>query len=114
MKRFFVGFYRYIKSFFVKIDFSNLAQNHEAQLLDVRTEVEYNSFGSIQGSLNIPLDNLRMELSKLDKSRPIIICCENGMRSGLARQILLNNGFKSVYRGGTFEGLKRKLKVGGS
>lgn len=82
-------------------------------MLDVRTQAECESHGSIQNSVNIPLDNLRMELSKLDASKPVIICCANGIRSGLARQILLNNGFKSVYRAGGFESLKRKLKAGG-
>lgn len=113
MKRLLKSFLRYIKSFFVKIDFTDLVKNHEAQLLDVRTETEYNSHGCIQNSINIPLDNLRLELSKLDKEKPVIICCGNGLRSGLARQILLNNGFSSVYRAGTFESLKRKLKANG-
>ena len=92
---------------------SDLVENHEAQILDVRTSVECETHGCISGAINIPLDNLRLELSKLDKDKPVIICCANGMRSGLARQILMNNGFASVYRAGSFESLKRKLKNSG-
>lgn len=109
--RFFSSFLRYIKSFFIKIDFGDLVQNHEAQILDVRTQVECESHGCIAESINIPLDNLRLEMSKLDKDKPVIICCANGLRSGLARQILMNNGFTRVYRGGSVESLKRKLKT---
>ncbi len=113
MKRLFSSFVRYIKRFFVKIDFADLVKNHEAQVLDVRTQTECDSHGFIQNSINIPLDSLRLQLSKLDTEKPVIICCANGIRSGLAREILLNNGFKSVYRAGGFESLKRKLKSDG-
>lgn len=111
IKRLLTSFLRYIQRFFTSVNFGDLVRNQKAQVLDVRTNKECEDFGCIQDSINIPLENLRLELSKLDKDKPLIICCGNGMRSGLARQILLNAGFKAVYRGGSVDGLKRKLKA---
>lgn len=81
-----------------------------AQIVDVRTSIQYANDGCIKDSINIPLDDLRNQLSKLDKEKPIIICCENGLRSGLAKNILKVNGFEHVYKGGSWTSLKNKLK----
>lgn len=113
MKRLFQSFVRYVRSFFVKIDLNDLVKNHEAQVVDVRTEVECANFGCIKDSVNIPLDDLRLKMGQLDKDKPVIICCGNGIRSGLAKQILQQNGFKKVFKGGTYESLKRKLRSSG-
>ncbi len=65
-----------------------------AIILDVRSKGEYEG-GHIKGSINIALDQLPNNLSKLkDKNRPIITCCASGMRSASAKSILLSNGYK--------------------
>lgn len=109
MKNIFSKFIRYIQSLFAKTDLSDIVANKGAQILDVRTEAEYANHGSIKNSVNIPLDNLRREISRLDKDKPVIVYCANGMRSGLARQILLKSGFKEVHKGGSYRSLKNKL-----
>ena len=80
-----------------------------AQIIDVRTAGEYRS-GHIRGSVNIPLDTLQRNLSKLKKDKPIITCCASGMRSASAKSILKSGGFTEVYNGGGWMGLQNKLK----
>lgn len=79
-----------------------------AQIIDVRTPGEF-SGGHIKGSVNIPLDNLQKQLSKIRKNQPVITCCASGMRSGAAKQILQANGYTEVYNGGGWVGLQNKL-----
>lgn len=79
-----------------------------AQIIDVRTPAEFNG-GHIKGSVNIPLDNLQKQLSKIKKNQPVITCCASGMRSGAAKQMLQANGYTEVYNGGGWAGLQNKL-----
>lgn len=70
-----------------------------AQLLDVRTASEFNS-NHIEGSKNIPVQNIDQKLSSLDKSKPVIVYCAMGGRSNIAASKLKDNGFKVVNAGG--------------
>lgn len=79
-----------------------------AQIIDVRTPVEFRC-GHIKGSVNIPLDTLHQQMSKIKKNQPVITCCASGMRSASAKQILLSNGYTEVYNGGGWAGLQNKL-----
>jgi len=91
-----------------KTDFAELVKQG-AMILDVRTKNEYNT-GHIQGSVNIPVEQLSNNLGKLkDKKRVIITCCASGMRSASAKGILTSNGFTTVYNGGAWHSLDRKL-----
>ena len=78
-----------------------------AQIIDVRTKGEYHS-GHIEGSINIPLNTLENQLSKLKKNIPLITCCASGMRSSAAKNILKSHGFE-VYNGGSWISLKNKI-----
>jgi len=53
-----------------KVDLGELIAN-KAIILDVRTKAEYQG-GHIKGSLNIPLQSLNAELSKLKKDKVIL------------------------------------------
>lgn len=75
-----------------------------AVVVDVRSRQEY-AGGHVKGSKNIPLDVLQQKLKELPKNKPIITCCASGMRSGTAKTILLSNGFKEVYNGGSWVNL---------
>lgn len=79
-----------------------------AEIIDVRSKDEY-AGGHIRGSKNIPVDSLANNLSKLKKDKVIITCCASGMRSGAAKTMLQNNGFKHVYNGGGWHSLKNKI-----
>ena len=79
-----------------------------ATILDVRSKGEY-AGGHIKGSINIPVDQLKANLSRLNKQKPIITCCASGMRSGTAKGILESNGYTNVYNGGSWIGLQQKI-----
>jgi len=75
--------------------------NNGALLLDVRTRGEY-STGHVNGSKNIPLDELGKSLSKLDKGQNIVVVCASGMRSAQAVNMMKQNGFINCYNGGSW------------
>lgn len=90
-----------------KADYAELIRQG-AIIVDVRTPGEYKS-GHIKGSVNLPLDSLGNNLSKLKKDKCIICCCASGMRSGSAKSILQSKGFNEVYNGGSWMGLQNKI-----
>lgn len=74
-------------------DVENLPRDGSVTLLDVRSPMEYVS-GTIDGFINIPLDELRDRLTDLDKAKPVYITCQVGLRGYLAARILMQNGFE--------------------
>lgn len=91
-----------------KTDYAALIKNG-AVIVDVRSKGEY-AGGHIKNSINIPVDQLTANLSRLkDKSKPIITCCASGMRSSSAQNILKNAGYSEVYNGGGWMGLNNKI-----
>lgn len=81
-----------------------------AIIIDVRTSGEF-STGHIQGSINIPVDKLTANLSRLKaKDKSIITCCASGMRSASAKSILQSKGYANVYNGGAWQSLNRKIE----
>lgn len=92
-----------------KVDYADMV-NRGAIILDVRSKNEY-SHGHIKGSINIAVDQLSSNLSKLkDKNTSIITCCASGMRSASAKSILKSNGFTDVHNGGSWQSLQGKIK----
>ncbi|MCB5250460.1 MAG: CoA-disulfide reductase [Candidatus Cloacimonadales bacterium] len=64
--------------------------------LDIRTADEF-ALGSIDGSINIPLDDIRSRLDEIPKDKKIITLCSVGLRGYLAARILMQNGYEEVY-----------------
>lgn len=90
------------------VNYAELVKNG-AVILDVRSKAEF-AGGHIKGSVNISVDVLRNNLSKLkDKNKPIITCCASGMRSASAKSILQSNGYINVHNGGGWNSLQNKL-----
>ncbi|WP_449397822.1 rhodanese-like domain-containing protein [Chryseobacterium wanjuense] len=79
-----------------------------AVILDVRSKSEYDG-GHIKNAINIPVDQLEKNLSRLSKDKTIITCCASGMRSATAQSILQNNGYKNVHNGGGWVSLNNKI-----
>lgn len=77
-----------------------------AIIIDVRSKQEYEN-GHLKGAKNIPLDQLRANIPKLDKKKPIITCCASGMRSESAKTILKSSGFEKVHNGGSWMRLQK-------
>jgi len=79
-----------------------------AFLVDVRTPQEF-AGGSVQGAVNIPLDQLPKQLTKLKNKKHIVVFCRSGNRSGMAKSILTQNGFSNVTNGGTWQNVNQLL-----
>jgi NADPH-dependent 2,4-dienoyl-CoA reductase/sulfur reductase-like enzyme/rhodanese-related sulfurtransferase len=77
-------------------------------LLDVRQENEV-ARGGFKDALNIPLNDLRQNLDKLDKNKAYIVSCQSGLRSYTAERILKQAGFKVENLDGAY-GLYSKVK----
>ena len=73
-------------------DIPSLQKRDDITLLDTRTVYEYMR-GHAEGFINIPVDELRERLTELDKSKPVYVMCQSGLRSYLATRILMQNGF---------------------
>ncbi|TDD77302.1 rhodanese-like domain-containing protein [Flavobacterium caseinilyticum] len=80
-----------------------------AFLVDVRTPAEF-AEGNVKGSTNIPLDQVASHLEKFKGKKHIIVFCRSGNRSGQAKMILEQNGFKNVTNGGTWQDVKEAIR----
>lgn len=79
-------------------EFKSMIGNEGYQLLDVRTPQEYNA-GKIGDAQNINFfdADFRAQVDKLDKSKPVLIYCASGNRSGKATAIMKTMGFTEIY-----------------
>ena len=82
-------------------DVDTLPRDGSVTLLDTRTVGEFDG-GHIDGFLNIPVDELRERLGELDKSKPVYVICQSGLRSYIACRILAGNGFECYNFSGGF------------
>lgn len=73
-----------------------------AQLIDVRSTVEFNQ-GALDGAVNMPLESFQHSANSIDKTRPVILYCRSGQRSGAAKQFLETIGFDSVFNIGGYQ-----------
>ena len=72
----------------------------DAVLLDVQTRAEF-AGAHFEGATNIPVDELRANLSALDKNKMYYVNCFSGLRSYIACRILAANGIRcSNFAGG--------------
>ena len=68
-----------------------------AMLVDVRSAGEY-ADGGIEGSVNIPIQELAGRMDELgDKNGTIVVYCQSGGRSAMAKRLLESNGFTEVH-----------------
>jgi phage shock protein E len=79
-----------------------------AQIVDVRTRAEFGS-GAHPKAKNIPLDQLEARLKELDRSRPVLVCCESGSRSALAVSLLKKAGFSDAANLGSWRRIQSLL-----
>lgn len=78
-----------------------------ALIIDVRSPAEFKG-GHIKGAVNIPLQSMQANTSKIPKNKTIITCCASGMRSGSAKSILKAAGY-DVHNGGGWMSLNNKI-----
>ena len=61
----------------------------------------------IKGSVNIPINELRVRLTQFDPVCPDVIYCRNGVQSEVAAVLLRQRGFEMVVLRGGLESLRR-------
>ena len=64
----------------------------DLQLIDVRTAGEY-AEGHLAKAKLIPLQELGQRLAEIDKSKPVLLYCRSGHRSGNALKLLQGKGY---------------------
>ena len=76
----------------------NTAQN--STIIDVRSESEF-AGRHVPGAINIPLDQLPQRIEEIrDLPKPVIVYCMSGNRSGMAMNLLMQQGINEVVTGG--------------
>ncbi|MEM9380702.1 MAG: MBL fold metallo-hydrolase [Planctomycetota bacterium] len=65
-------------------------------LLDVRTRGEWDD-GHVEGSLNIPLGELRERIEEIPRDRAVAVMCKSGYRSSIATSLLLRESFTDLH-----------------
>ena len=95
-------------------EMQTILHSEDVQLIDVRTPEEY-SDGHIENSQNIDFKSPTFgeDILVLDKSKPVIVYCKSGKRSGNSSKILMKAGFIKVYdlEGGILEWKEKGLEV---
>jgi CRP-like cAMP-binding protein len=76
-----------------------LVNEGSAKWLDVRFPNEHKE-SSIEGSLNVPLNSLRLQMDKFDTSQIYILYCDTGGRSSTGTFLLAERGFDVTYLDG--------------
>lgn len=75
-----------------------LINREDALVLDVREPDEF-AAGHLPEAMSIPVAKLAERVAELEKykSKPIVVCCASGMRSGKACGELKKHGFEKLH-----------------
>ena len=73
-----------------------LADDHEVQVVDVRSPGEVADTGTLPGARLIPLPQLLDHVDELDPAAPTVVYCAGGYRSSIAASSLRAHGFATV------------------
>lgn len=85
------------------VDIEEHIKSTSATLVDVRTAAEFQR-GHVLGSTNIPMQEVPLRLDEFRQmSKPIILFCAAGQRSGHVAEYLHQLGVEEVYNGGRWE-----------
>ena len=85
----------------------------QAAVIDVRTPDEF-ATGHIDGAINIPLEQIQngsANLESLKKDSPILLYCRSGRRSGVAKELLEQQGYSKLTNGGGVSELAKQLNA---
>ena len=71
-------------------------------LIDVRSQVEWDKDGYIEGAVHIPFSDFLTGLDQIpaDKDTPIVVYCASGIRSAAAVRVLTKAGYDDVVNAG--------------
>lgn len=83
----------------------------DALLIDVRVPVSYKT-NTINGAINIPIDEIRKRTDEIPKDKKVVLFCNTGYTSYCASRILIQKGYNNVYSlCGGFELYKELTKI---
>jgi CoA-disulfide reductase len=88
--------------------------SNECVLIDLRTKKELEKIGTIDGAVNIPVDDLRQNIDNLDKQKSYVLCCAVGQRAYIGHRILKQKGYQSSNLSGgfvTYSSVKKNKKT---
>jgi phage shock protein E len=99
--------FSFLKKLFTKDNTAILqAMEKGAVIIDVRNPNEFKQ-GHIQGSKNIPVNEIRSKVEMIRKwNKPVITVCLSGGRSAAAKSVLSSAGIE-VYNGGPWYSLRK-------
>ena len=69
---------------------------NDALLVDVRVPVSYKT-NTINGAINIPIDEIRKRTDEIPKDKKVVLFCNTGYTSYCASRILIQKGYNNVY-----------------
>jgi len=76
------------------------------QLIDVRSPVEF-SQGALKGAINMPINSFQYLIDSIDNSKPVVLYCRTGARSGMVKKYLEQLGFDQVHNIGGIQQFMR-------
>ena len=85
-------------------------KNKEVALVDVRTPLEFQA-GSVNGAINIPMDEVVARIDELKNIEPLVVFCRSGNRSEQVMHYLRNQGVTEVWNGGGWIELNTELNL---
>lgn len=85
-----------------------LERGEELHIVDVREPQEWEE-GHIPGAKHIPLGQLPERFRELEQDREWFVVCRSGGRSGLACELLSENGYNAVNMTGGLLAWRGKL-----
>lgn len=79
-------------------EFETAMNREDATLIDVRTKAEFEE-GHIDGAINKDFKSGEFQeyITTLDKSKPVLVYCHAGGRSGKSRELLEENEFEMIF-----------------
>lgn len=83
----------------------------KALLVDVRSLAEF-SAGSVEGALNIPLNELNNQLAKFQNAELVLVFCQSGVRSSQAVAELNRLGVHQVVDGVSWKKVRSFIENG--
>lgn len=80
----------------------NSLDRNSITIVDARLPEEL-ALGSIDGSINIPLQQIRERINEIPKNRPVLVYCQTGQRSYFASRVLNQLGFEAYNLSGGYK-----------
>ncbi len=76
---------------------------HGAMVIDVRTAAEYTA-GHLPKAVNMPLSEIEALVARkvADKNRVLLLHCQSGSRSGIAKRKLVSMGYTQTFNLGSY------------